>query len=98
MVRIHGHRAEFRFSRPEAKHVDLIGDFNQWHEGQLKMIRDQKGFWKGSVRFPTGKFKFRYIADGQVFLDYAAFGLAPGLCGLDSVVLVGPANGPESRN
>ena len=82
--------AEFRFFRPEARHVAVAGDFNSWRMDQLKMIRQKDGYWVLKVLLPTGDYKFRYVADGLWYTDFAAFGLEPGRFGLDSLVRVPP--------
>jgi hypothetical protein len=51
------------------------------------MTCDQ-GYWQASIHLPVGEYKFHYVADGQHFVDYAAFGLEPGPFGLDSVVRI----------
>lgn len=78
--------AEFKFFRPEAKHVFLTGDFNDWRTSQLRMVRQDDGYWVLRMVLPTGDYKFRYVSDGVWFTDYAAFGIEPGRFGLDSVV------------
>jgi len=88
MVSIKGEWVEFKFFRPDAREVYLVGDFNCWQENQLAMARRRDGDWVAKIRLPAGKFKFRYYADGQWFTDYAAFGLEPGRFGMDSVVRV----------
>ena len=88
MVTVTGQRVEFSFFRPQASHVHVAGEFNEWREGQLPMTRAQDGYWRARIRLPAGEFRFRYCADGEWFTDYAAFGLEPGVFGLDSVVRV----------
>ena len=90
MVNVNGEWAEFRFYRPDAATVYLVGDFNDWRKGQLAMARRSDGHWVARIHLPAGEFKFRYYADGQWFTDYAAFGVAPGRFGMDSVVRVAP--------
>ena len=90
MVNINGDWAEFRFYRPDAVSVYLVGDFNDWQEDQLAMAQRSDGDWVAKVRLSAGEFKFRYYADGQWFTDYAAFGVEPGRFGMDSVVRVAP--------
>lgn len=80
--------AEFRFYRPAAARVYLLGDFNGWRVGDLPMRRDAQGHWTAALRLPTGEYRFRYWADGTWFCDFAAFGVNHGPFGLDSVVLV----------
>jgi len=88
MVNVNGEWAEFRFYRPDAASVFLVGDFNDWQESQLAMTKRSDGDWVAKVRLPAGEFKFRYCADGQWFTDYAAFGVQPGRFGMDSIVKV----------
>lgn len=88
MVEVNGPWVEFRFFRPDAKSVHLVGDFNDWRNGELPMTRDESGYWLAQLRLPVGEFRFRYCADGQWFTDYAAFGVEPGRFGLDSLVRV----------
>jgi 1,4-alpha-glucan branching enzyme len=90
MVNINGDWAEFRFYRPDASSVYLVGDFNDWQEDSLAMVQRSDGDWVAKVRLGAGEFKFRYCADGQWFTDYAAFGVEPGRFGMDSVVRVAP--------
>jgi len=80
--------AEFSFFRPSAGKVDLVGDFNQWREGQVPMSRGPDGYWRARLKLPRGKFRFRYRADGAWYTDFAAFGIEPGPFGLNSVVFV----------
>jgi 1,4-alpha-glucan branching enzyme len=90
MVNVNGDWAEFRFYRPDAATVYLVGDFNDWQEGQLAMVRRSDGDWVAKIRLPAGEFRFRYYADGQWFTDYAAFGVELGRFGMDSVVRIAP--------
>lgn len=87
MVTIDGEWVVFSFYRPTAKTVHLSGDFNDWDEGTLPM-RAREGYWTAMMRLPAGEFRFRYLADGEWFTDYAAFGVEPGEFGLDSVLRV----------
>lgn len=88
MVSINGSWVEFKFYRPGANQVHLVGDFNHWQHKQLSMVQDEAGYWFARLKLPAGEFKFRYNADGAWFTDYAAFGVEPGLFGMDSVVRV----------
>jgi len=90
MVTVDGEWVEFKFYRPQASRVSLAGDFNEWRNGELPMVKADEGYWMTKMRLPTGEFKFRYCADGEWFTDYAAFGVEPGRFGMDSVVRVPP--------
>jgi len=88
MVTIRDEWVEFRFFRPQAQQVYIAGDFNRWQEKDLPMAPTAEGYWLARMRLPAGEFKFRYLADGEWFTDFAAFGVEPGRFGLDSVVRV----------
>ncbi len=88
MVTVTGNWAEFSFFRPQANQVHLAGDFNEWHDRDLAMVRTEDGYWCARVRLPAGEFRFRYCADDEWFTDFAAFGVEPGQFGLDSVVRI----------
>ena len=88
MVTIKEQWVEFSFYRPQANQVHLAGDFNDWRDRELPMVKGEKGYWNATMRLPAGEFKFRYCADGEWFADYAAFGVEPGRFGLDSVLRV----------
>jgi len=88
MVRVNGNVVEFSFYRPGAERVHLAGDFNGWNAGALSMVRASDGHWWARLPLDAGEYRFRYCADGEWFVDYAAFGLEPGPFGFDSVVRV----------
>lgn len=79
---------EFTFIRPSAHRVYLVGDFNSWGQAATPMVRDPAGRWMICLGLPEGVYQFKYLADGEWFLDYAAFGVERGPYGLNSVVLV----------
>ncbi len=87
MVTVDGEWVVFSFFRPQANRVHLAGEFNQWRQKDLPMVRDG-GYWKARLRLPPGEFRFRYCADGEWFADFAAFGVEPGRFGMDSIVRV----------
>ena len=80
--------AEFRFFRPRAANVFVCGDFNEWRADQLRMVRGADGYWVLKLRLPAGEYRFRYVADGVWYTDFAAFGVEPGRFGLNSILLV----------
>ena len=78
----------FRFFRPNVANVFVAGDFNQWRADQLKMASCGNGYWELKVRLPAGDHKFRYVADGLWYTDFAAFGVEPERFGPVSVLRV----------
>jgi len=96
MVTVSQSFVEFRFLRPGAKQVHLVGDFTSWRPGELPMHRTAQGYWSARVQLPGGCFRFRYCADGQWFTDFAAFGIEPGPYGPVGIVYV-PSRPPHER-
>jgi 1,4-alpha-glucan branching enzyme len=82
--------AEFRFYRPNVSKVFLVGDFNDWRTDQVRMSRQPDGHWVAHLPLGAGDYKFRYIADGLWYTDFAASGVEPGDFGLDSLLRVPP--------
>ncbi len=87
----HNNRVEFRFFRPQANQVYLVGDFNNWNRLSTPMQRSPEGEWTHVTDLRQGIHQFKYFADEEWFPDYAAFGLEPGPFGWNSVVVVEPA-------
>ena len=79
---------EFRFYRPKAANVFLAGEFNEWRCDHLRMVRDGDGHWVLKVRLPAGEYRFRYVADGAWYTDYAAHGVEPERFGFNSILRV----------
>ncbi len=80
---------EFRFFRPDARQVCLVGDFNDWNPSVLPMRKGNHGCWTCRLRLDPGVYRFQYLADGKRYLDFAAFGVERGpLGGWNSVVVV----------
>jgi len=78
----------FRFVCPRAREVFLAGDFNGWASDTHPMKRTKNGIWVCRLVLPEGVYQFKYLADGEWYLDYAAFGLELNTFGWNSVVLV----------
>lgn len=60
---------EFRHKAPRAQSVELIGDFNAWTPGLLKMRRNPNGTWSIVVPVPPGRCRYLYWVDGGPQLD-----------------------------
>lgn len=63
---------EFRHKAPKAKSVELVGDFNAWKPGLLKMTRNSDGVWTVSVPVLAGRHKYLYLVDGEPRVDARA--------------------------
>jgi 1,4-alpha-glucan branching enzyme len=78
----------FRFYRPGAEAVSVVGTFNRWGKQALPMRALGNGWWAADVSFDPGEYQFRYVADGHWYTDYAAHGVANTRHGWNSVLIV----------
>jgi 1,4-alpha-glucan branching enzyme len=92
----HDGLVEFRFYRPAARSVFLTGDFNRWAESDTPMSPEGDGWWVASRPFAPGEYRFRYIADGTAYADYASYGVEANRKGGWDAVLVVPPQGKEA--
>ena len=88
MVTVTERNVSFRFFRPEAREVYVVGDFDGLPDSRMPMRQGDDGHWELDMELSPGVFKFQYHADNQRFADYAAFGVEPGEAGMNSVLRV----------
>ncbi len=82
-------KATFLFRHKTDGPVYVVGDFCHWQTDHLPMRRISESEWVLMMRLPPGTYEFRYVAGGEWFSDYAAFGLQRNPMGeLNSVVRV----------
>ncbi|MBU6411162.1 MAG: isoamylase early set domain-containing protein, partial [Verrucomicrobia bacterium] len=55
----------FAFTAPEAVSVMLVGDFTNWQDKPISMIKREGGLWTASVNLPPGTYHYRFLVDGQ---------------------------------
>lgn len=79
---------EFRFFRPRVRQVTVVGDFNGWRRDALLMSAQGDGWWRAETRLQGGDYRFRYLADGVWYTDYAANGIESGQLGWNSLLYV----------
>ena len=68
------HHAVFFCHAPEAQHVSLIGDFNNWNPNATPMIRQPDGQWMASLELRHGYHQYAFLVDGKRVLDPNAAG------------------------
>ena len=66
----------FMFAAPEAKHVSVIGDFNNWSPNVHPMVRQADGGWNIQISLPHGHHHYVFLVDGTPTLDPMAYGMA----------------------
>jgi 1,4-alpha-glucan branching enzyme len=61
---------------PEAKSVQLIGDFNHWSDsGDHPMKRRPDGAWFAEISLRHGHHRYVFLVDGERVLDPKAMGV-----------------------
>ena len=60
---------EFAVRAPRAKSVELVGDFNAWTPGLLRMRRGARGEWAIVVPLQAGRHKYLFLVDGEPRVD-----------------------------
>src|ERR1043165_5719682 len=66
----------FLFFAPQARHVSLIGDFNNWSPNANPMKRQPDGGWTIQVPLSHGHHRYLFLVDGLKVLDPRAQGTA----------------------
>jgi 1,4-alpha-glucan branching enzyme len=64
----------FYFAKPDAKSVNLMGDFNDWSPNSLPMQRRVDGWWFIQVSLTHGHHPYVFLVDGAPTLDPNATG------------------------
>jgi 1,4-alpha-glucan branching enzyme len=62
-------RIEFRYFRPAARSVSLVGDFNHWNPEQDLLRKGKDGIWRTTKRLHAGTYRYRYLIDGTAAPD-----------------------------
>ena len=66
-------QVSFLYAAPNAKKVELVGDFNHWHPFPMTWSVD--GWWRAQVELPHGHHQYRFLVDGKPMLDPHAMGI-----------------------
>ena len=67
-------KVTFSYVSPSAKEVQLIGDFNAWGSYPLTLSKSENDIeiFNLTLALPKGKYKYRFLVDGQNVLDESA--------------------------
>lgn len=60
---------------PEARHVSIVGDFNEWRPDLHPMRRQADGGWVVQVALHHGHHLYQFLVDGTPQLDPRAQGV-----------------------
>ena len=55
----------FTISAPDAKEVYVAGDFNGWAMDTGSRMDKTSGIWKKKLTLTSGKYRYRFVVDGQ---------------------------------
>jgi 1,4-alpha-glucan branching enzyme len=84
---------EFSFFRRDASDVRVVGDFGtaaagESATGEFALTGSPDGWWRATVALDAGDYRFRYVADGVWFTDYASNGIEVSKTGVNSLLVV----------
>jgi 1,4-alpha-glucan branching enzyme len=66
----------FLFLAPEAKHVSILGDFNNWSPNANPLKKGPDGGWSTQVPLKHGHHRYVFLVDGVRTLDPRAQGVS----------------------
>lgn len=59
----------FEIYAPGAHAIDLVGSFNQWTPGAIRLEGpDASGRWKTDVKLPEGLHEYQFLVDGKTWV------------------------------
>ncbi len=61
----------FAYAAPDAQHVALAGDFNNWDPQAQPMQRGADGTWSVSLSLQPGTYQYKFVVDGDWREDHA---------------------------
>lgn len=60
----------FAINAPSAREVYLVGDFNHWRiNDESRLARFDEGKWEKRVSLSPGKYRYKFVVDGEWILD-----------------------------
>jgi hypothetical protein len=81
--------ASFAFYDPQAKQVNLSGEFNGWSPTATPMKRQGVGLWLTTLALRAGCYQYKFVVDGHWLPDPNAHAFVPNEFGsLNSVIEV----------
>ena len=60
----------FAMESSVAKDIYIAGDFNGWEiNDENRLARLENGYWEKRVRLPHGKYRYKFVVDGEWMID-----------------------------
>lgn len=84
----------FSFYRPGVSRVAIATDVTGW-EPEHSMRSNGNGWWSATLALAGGEYRFRYVADGEWYADFASNGVEQRKGGGWDSILVVPT--PETN-
>lgn len=85
---------EFRYYDATARHVYLVGDFNEWNCTATPMTRTTGGEWVAILSLADGAYDYKYLVDGKWSLDEAAQGVEEVPFAANSILVLNQSSVP----
>lgn len=60
---------EFSYHAPDAKSVEIAGDFAEWRAGKVKLEKRDGGNWYLKTLLPRGRYQYQFVVDGVWTID-----------------------------
>jgi hypothetical protein len=79
----------FQIHAPGAERVELVGDFNNWTPGMIRLHGpDASGHWTANVELPEGHYEYQFLVNGKTWVtDPNAITHRPDGFGRDNAVV-----------
>jgi chromosome partitioning protein len=60
----------FALESSAAKDIYIAGDFNDWQiNDESRLARGENGFWEKQIRLPHGRYRYKFVVDGEWMVD-----------------------------
>ncbi len=59
----------FTWQAPNANHVFLAGEMNDWQADTLPMVKNSQGVWQLTVYLEPGRWSYKFVQDGMWLTD-----------------------------
>lgn len=60
---------DFTYFAPDAKTVELVGDFAEWRSGKIRLEKTVGGNWRLNLSLPPGRYQYQFVVDGVWTID-----------------------------
>jgi 1,4-alpha-glucan branching enzyme len=58
-------KVTFSLNAPDARSVQVVGDFTDWENSPLELKKFKDGVWKKTISLEPGEHEYRLLVDGQ---------------------------------